>query len=86
MAEGLANVRLFGRQEIVAGNQRGIAEARGRVGSRIDEEMTRIAAATQIACYHRNNGLAESLVVPVILHHDCGTDLGLCRIRVREFD
>src|SRR5262249_16869503 len=78
--DGLADVRLLRRQEVVAGDQRGIAEARGRFGSRIDEDVTWVAAATQITRDHGDNGLAESLVVSVVLHHDRGANLGPRRI------
>lgn len=86
MAERLANVRLFRRQEIVARNQRGIVKARGRVGGGVDEEVARIAAAAQIAGNHGDYGLAESLVIPVILDYDRRADLGSRRIRIWEFD
>jgi hypothetical protein len=86
VADCLADVALLRRQEVVAGDQRGMAEAGGRLDGRVDERVARVTPAAQVACDHGDDGLAKPLVVTVVLPHDRRSHLGARGIGVREFD
>jgi hypothetical protein len=79
---------LLNCKEIVAGDERGETQTRRssvRV-ARIDEQVAGVAFPLQVPCDHRNDRLADLLVIPIILHNDGWPDLHLSCIREGEID